>query len=98
MASPASSPPPDAWTPPQEFDEYRLIRLIGRGRTGRVYLAHDTLLERPVAVKFIPALGHNALSRFLVEARAAALGPDLRLPYALPDDAVRAPLPMPVAR
>ncbi|KFE67978.1 bifunctional serine/threonine-protein kinase/formylglycine-generating enzyme family protein [Hyalangium minutum] len=72
MASPASSPPPDAWTPPQEFDEYRLIRLIGRGRTGRVYLAHDTLLERPVAVKFIPALGPNALSHFLVEARAAA--------------------------
>ncbi|HYH96843.1 serine/threonine-protein kinase, partial [Hyalangium sp.] len=72
MASPASSTPPDTWTPPQEFDEYRLIRLIGRGRTGRVYLAHDTLLERPVAVKFIPALGHNALARFLVEARAAA--------------------------
>ncbi len=72
MASPASSPPPDTWTPPEEFDEYRLIRLIGRGRTGRVYLAHDTLLERPVAVKFIPALGQNALARFLVEARAAA--------------------------
>ncbi|MDY7225993.1 bifunctional serine/threonine-protein kinase/formylglycine-generating enzyme family protein [Hyalangium rubrum] len=72
MASPASSTPPETWTPPQEFDEYRLIRLIGRGRTGRVYLAHDTLLERPVAVKFIPALGPNALARFLVEARAAA--------------------------
>jgi serine/threonine protein kinase/formylglycine-generating enzyme required for sulfatase activity len=48
------------------------VRLIGRGRTGRVYLAHDTLLERPVAVKFIPSLGQNALARFLVEARAAA--------------------------
>ncbi|HLL00757.1 MAG TPA: SUMF1/EgtB/PvdO family nonheme iron enzyme [Myxococcaceae bacterium] len=72
MASPASSTPPDSWTPPEEFDEYRLIRLIGRGRTGRVFLAHDTLLERPVAVKFIPALGQNALARFLVEARAAA--------------------------
>ncbi|NMO19710.1 SUMF1/EgtB/PvdO family nonheme iron enzyme [Pyxidicoccus fallax] len=73
MGTPAASPPsPDAWTPPQEFDEYRLVRPIGRGRTGRVYLAHDTLLERPVAVKFIPALGPNALARFLVEARAAA--------------------------
>ncbi|WP_224247547.1 nSTAND1 domain-containing NTPase [Hyalangium gracile] len=72
MASPASLTPPDSWTPPEEFDEYRLVRLIGRGRTGRVYLAHDTLLERPVAVKFIPALGQNALARFLVEARAAA--------------------------
>lgn len=48
------------------------MRAIGRGRTGRVFLAHDTLLERPVAVKFIPALGPNALARFLVEARAAA--------------------------
>jgi serine/threonine protein kinase/formylglycine-generating enzyme required for sulfatase activity len=72
-SSPATAPPaPDAWTPPEEFDEYRLVRPIGRGRTGRVYLAHDTLLERPVAVKFIPALGPNALARFLVEARAAA--------------------------
>ncbi|QSQ20821.1 SUMF1/EgtB/PvdO family nonheme iron enzyme [Pyxidicoccus parkwayensis] len=72
-SSPAAFPsPPDAWTPPKEFDEYRLVRPIGRGRTGRVYLAHDTLLERPVAVKFIPALGPNALARFLVEARAAA--------------------------
>jgi formylglycine-generating enzyme required for sulfatase activity len=68
----ATPSPPDAWTPPREFDEYRLVRPIGRGRTGRVYLAHDTLLERPVAVKFIPALGPNALARFLVEARAAA--------------------------
>jgi eukaryotic-like serine/threonine-protein kinase len=73
VASPAPSSPLDSWTPPEEFDEYRLVRLIGRGRTGRVYLAHDTLLERPVAVKFIPALGSpNALARFLVEARAAA--------------------------
>lgn len=71
MGSPATSPP-EPWTPPQEFDEYRLVRPIGRGRTGRVYLAHDTLLERPVAVKFIPALGSNVLARFLVEARAAA--------------------------
>ena len=60
MGSPAT-PQPETWTPPQEFDEYRLVRPIGHGRTGRVYLAHDTLLERPVAVKFIPALGSNAL-------------------------------------
>ncbi|AGC41863.1 putative serine/threonine protein kinase [Myxococcus stipitatus DSM 14675] len=72
MGTPAASPQPDAWTPPPEFDEYRIVRPIGRGRTGRVYLAHDTLLERPVAVKFIPTLGPHALARFLVEARAAA--------------------------
>ncbi len=72
MGTAAAPQPEETWTPPAEFDEYRLVRPIGRGRTGRVYLAHDTLLERPVAVKFIPSLGPNALARFLVEARAAA--------------------------
>ncbi|ATB34990.1 hypothetical protein CYFUS_000402 [Cystobacter fuscus] len=60
------------WQPPSEVDEYRLLRLLGQGRTGRVYLAQDTLLERTVAVKFIPALDADALPRFLIEARAAA--------------------------
>ncbi|WP_434388629.1 nSTAND1 domain-containing NTPase [Melittangium boletus] len=48
------------------------MRPIGQGRTGHVYLAQDTLLERPVAVKFIPVLDADALPRFLTEARAAA--------------------------
>ncbi|HSP78979.1 MAG TPA: serine/threonine-protein kinase, partial [Myxococcaceae bacterium] len=65
-------PEPDGWTPPEAFDEYRLLRLIGRGTTGRVYLARDTLLDRLVAVKFIRELGPGALTRFLVEARASA--------------------------
>ena len=70
--SPASPSHVDGWTPPEAFDEYRLVRLIGHGATGRVYLAQDTLLDRPVAVKFVRALGSGALTRFLVEARAAA--------------------------
>jgi formylglycine-generating enzyme required for sulfatase activity len=69
---PASRSTVDGWTPPEAFDEYRLVRLIGHGTTGSVYLAHDTLLDRPVAVKFVRALGSGALTRFLVEARAAA--------------------------
>ncbi|EPX59976.1 hypothetical protein D187_002062 [Cystobacter fuscus DSM 2262] len=69
---PTSRESADGWSPPEAFDEYRLVRLLGRGTTGRVYLAQDTLLERPVAVKFVRALGPGALSRFLVEARAAA--------------------------
>ena len=39
---------------------------------GVVYLAHDELLDRQVAVKFIPTIDDDALTRFLVEARAAA--------------------------
>jgi formylglycine-generating enzyme required for sulfatase activity len=62
----------DDWRPPSEVDEYRLLRPLGQGRTGHVYLAHDTLLERTVAVKFIPVLDPEALPRFLIEARAAA--------------------------
>src|SRR5688572_9884704 len=37
-----------AWAPPAEFDEYRLGRPLGGGSAGRVFLAHDTVLERPV--------------------------------------------------
>jgi eukaryotic-like serine/threonine-protein kinase len=32
------------WTPPAMFDEYRLVRPLGGGAMGQVYLAHDSLL------------------------------------------------------
>lgn len=60
------------WQPPKQFDEYRLVRPLGRGSTALVFLAHDTLLERAVAVKFLPAADRTSLARFLNEARAAA--------------------------
>ncbi|MBS2028675.1 MAG: SUMF1/EgtB/PvdO family nonheme iron enzyme [Deltaproteobacteria bacterium] len=73
MSSAPNLPPLDeSWAPPSEFHEYRLSKALGRGRTGRVYLAHDTLLERAVAVKFIPAGSPDAMERLLNEARAAA--------------------------
>ncbi len=56
------------------FDEYRIIRPLGHGAMGHVYLAHDTILDRPVAIKFIAAAngGPTVRARMLVEARAIA--------------------------
>jgi serine/threonine protein kinase/tetratricopeptide (TPR) repeat protein len=62
------------WQPPAEFDGFRVVRLLGAGAMGRVYLARETMLERDVAVKFIAAEKPEpaALERFLIEARAVA--------------------------
>src|SRR5689334_17675523 len=66
------SPAEEGWHPPAEFDEYRLVRQIGRGGNGLVYAAHDKLLDRVVAIKFILTADPNATARMLIEARAAA--------------------------
>ena len=54
-------------------ERYELVRPIGRGGMGQIFLAQDTLLERPVAVKFLTqGLVSAAAARFLEEARAQA--------------------------
>jgi serine/threonine protein kinase/formylglycine-generating enzyme required for sulfatase activity len=61
------------WCPPDKFEEYQLIRMLGRGAMGAVYLARDLLLDRPVAVKFVRAADNpRARARFFHEARAIA--------------------------
>jgi len=60
------------WNPPDKFEEYRLVRLLGLGAMGQVYLAHDSLLDRPVAVKFVQAKDPAARARVIEEARAIA--------------------------
>jgi len=59
---------------PIQLDEYQLLRPLGSGAMGTVYLAHDTLLDREVAIKWIAMLepDTDARRRFLLEARAIA--------------------------
>lgn len=59
----------------QSFGNYRILRRIGAGGMGEVYLAFDTRLGRQVGLKFLPA--HTAsderlVRRFQQEARAAS--------------------------
>ncbi|MBV8233631.1 MAG: protein kinase, partial [Planctomycetaceae bacterium] len=60
---------------PSSFGRYRVIKKLGAGGMGAVYLAHDTQLDRPVALK-VPHVTSwsdpEVLERFLREARAAA--------------------------
>ncbi|HET9133631.1 MAG TPA: serine/threonine-protein kinase, partial [Gemmatimonadales bacterium] len=67
---------------------YSLVRELGRGGMGVVFLAREVALDRLVAIKMLPlALGHDATlrERFLREARTAA---QLAHPHIVPIHAV----------
>lgn len=54
-------------------DHFQVIRSLGRGASGEVYLARDTKLGRKVALKIIHLTGsEEATSEFLREAQATA--------------------------
>lgn len=59
---------------PQRIGPYEITGKLGEGGMGIVYSAHDTRLNRPVAVKMILDSGNDEESRrrFLREAQAAA--------------------------
>ena len=64
-----------AAAPGEMVDHYRILRQLGRGGTGLVYLARDTSLGRKVALKFLTEEAVDSreiLQRFLFEAKATA--------------------------
>ena len=61
--------------PNQTVAHYRIVSLLGEGGMGKVYLAEDTKLRRPVALKFLPQNlieDQDRLRRFEQEARATS--------------------------
>ena len=67
--SPAHSPAP------KDVAQYRIIRALGQGGMGAVYLAFDTRLDREVALKILPAEvadDPERLNRFIQEAKVAS--------------------------
>ncbi len=69
---------------PERIGRFVIRRFLGEGAFGRVYEAHDSRLDRVVALKVAkPELMHNPkrVQRFLREAKAAA---NLRHPHIVP--------------
>ncbi len=59
----------------RQFSHYEIQSLLGVGSMGEVYLAQDTSLERPVAIKILPqrfTADAARLHRFTREAKAAS--------------------------
>ncbi|MDQ3754584.1 MAG: protein kinase [Acidobacteriota bacterium] len=61
--------------PGTRLSRYEIRSLLGKGGMGEVYLAHDTELERTVALKLLPAelaSDQQRMQRFVQEAKAVS--------------------------
>lgn len=57
------------------ISHYRILSLLGAGGMGEVYLAHDTKIDRRVALKILPeafAQDIERMRRFVQEAKSAS--------------------------
>ena len=75
MAGPTRSFDGSVLGPGSQIGPFRIEQELGRGGAGVVYLAHDTKLDRSVAIKSLPPEvkdNPKALSRFTREARVLA--------------------------
>ncbi len=75
IASALSEGRSDQLEPGQDFNRYKIIRKVGEGGMGEVYLAEDTHLKRPVAIKLLAndlIRDPDQLRRFVQEARVAS--------------------------
>ena len=76
MPDPApTNPPPPADLTGRTIGDFHILRHLGAGGMGHVYLARQLSLKREVAVKFLRhelATNANALKRFEAEAHAVA--------------------------
>ena len=71
-AKPPASIPGGLPGPGDIIGKYEVIRELGRGGMGAVFLARDTKLGRRVAIKFLLSQNPELNARFIMEARATA--------------------------
>ena len=73
-AQTAATPPPSAQPTSFANGRYQVKRFLGEGGKKKVYLAHDTTLDREVAFALIKTDGLDETSRTRIQREAQAMG------------------------